>query len=82
MLCPIKFLLYITMFLFGDRVPAVRDENSYYCFADIERRREQLKACSDELEMLDFGSGGSKEDLCPAQGRAGGQLRAHRHHPA
>ena len=41
----------------------LRDENSYYCFADIERRREQLKACSDELEMLDFGSGGSKEGL-------------------
>lgn len=41
----------------------LRDENSYYCFADIERRREQLKVCSDELEMLDFGSGGSKEGL-------------------
>ena len=44
----------------------LRDENSYYCFADIERRREQLKACSDELEMLDFGSGGSSPQIAQA----------------
>ena len=41
----------------------LRDENAYYCFADIERRRELLEACDDELEVVDFGSGGSKEGL-------------------
>ena len=39
----------------------MRDENSYYCFADIERRREMLLACSDELDVVDYGSAGSKE---------------------
>ena len=39
----------------------IRDRNAYYCFADIERRREYLKACDDELDIVDFGSRGSKE---------------------
>jgi predicted O-methyltransferase YrrM len=39
----------------------LRDRNAYYCFADIERRREYLKACDDELDVVDFGSRGSKE---------------------
>lgn len=39
----------------------LRDRNAYYCFADIERRREFLKACDDELDVVDFGSQGSKE---------------------
>lgn len=39
----------------------LRDRNAYYCFADIERRRELLKACDDEIEAVDYGSGGSPE---------------------
>jgi len=39
----------------------MRDENTFYCFADIERRRAYLKACEDELDVLDFGSAGSPE---------------------
>lgn len=39
----------------------LRDRNSYYCFADIERRRELLLACVDEIEVLDYGSQGSPE---------------------
>lgn len=39
----------------------LRDRNAYYCFADIERRRELLKACDDELDVVDFGSQGSRE---------------------
>ena len=39
----------------------LRDENAYYCFADIERRRELLLACGDELEVRDYGSQGSPE---------------------
>jgi len=41
----------------------LRDENSYYCFADIERRRETLLACEDVLDVVDFGSAGSVEGL-------------------
>ena len=41
----------------------LRDENSYYCFADIERRREALMACEDVLDVVDFGSAGSVEGL-------------------
>ncbi len=37
----------------------LRDENAYYCFADIERRRELLLACQDVLDVTDFGSAGS-----------------------
>ncbi|MBQ6790958.1 MAG: class I SAM-dependent methyltransferase [Paludibacteraceae bacterium] len=39
----------------------LRDENTFYCFADIERRREQLLACPDVLDVLDFGSQGAPE---------------------
>ena len=39
----------------------LRDQNTYYCFADIERRRTMLLACEDELEVLDYGSKGAKE---------------------
>lgn len=39
----------------------MRDENAFYCFRDIERRREMLLACEDELEVVDYGSAGSKE---------------------
>lgn len=39
----------------------LRDENSYYCFADIERRRELLLSCEDTLDVVDYGSAGSKE---------------------
>lgn len=39
----------------------LRDENSYYCFVDIERRRELLLACEDTLDVVDYGSAGSKE---------------------
>lgn len=48
------YLFHIVRFL-------MRDENSYYCFADIERRREQLLACEDRLDVVDFGSRGSRE---------------------
>ena len=39
----------------------LRDPNAYYCFADIERRRELLLACTDTLEVMDYGSAGSKD---------------------
>lgn len=39
----------------------LRDENTYYCFADIERRREMLLACDDELDVVDYGSAGSPD---------------------
>ena len=41
----------------------LRDTNSYYCFADIERRRELLEACEDTLTVVDYGSSGSPEGL-------------------
>ena len=47
-------LFYIVSFL-------MRDRNSYYCFADIERRRESLLADREELDVVDYGSGGSPE---------------------
>jgi len=39
----------------------LRDTNPYYCFADIERRRELLMACEDTLDVVDYGSQGSPE---------------------
>lgn len=39
----------------------MRDENSYYCFDDIERQRERLLACEDTVEVVDYGSAGSPE---------------------
>ena len=41
----------------------LRDENTYYCFRDIERRRELLLACEDSLDVVDYGSAGSPEGL-------------------
>ena len=41
----------------------MRDQNAYYCFADIERRREMLLACDDVIDVVDFGSAGSSEGL-------------------
>ena len=37
----------------------LRDRNAYYCFPDIERRREMLTRCEDQIEVTDYGSGGS-----------------------
>ena len=37
----------------------LRDRNSYYCFADIERRRDMLLSCEDVLDVVDFGSQGA-----------------------
>ena len=42
----------------------LRDENAYYCFADIERRRESLEACEDVLDVVDYGSAGAPEGKC------------------
>ena len=39
----------------------MRDENTFYCFADIERRREMLLACEDMLDVVDYGSAGSPQ---------------------
>ena len=39
----------------------LRDENSYYCFSEIERVRRRLLACTDELDVTDYGSAGSPE---------------------
>lgn len=39
----------------------MRDENAFYCFADIERRRAYLQACDDMLDVVDYGSAGSPE---------------------
>ena len=41
----------------------LRDEDAYYCFRDIERRREFLLACEDSLDVVDYGSAGSPEGL-------------------
>lgn len=40
-----------------------RDDNAYYCFADIERRRELLESCEDTIDVVDYGSAGSPEGL-------------------
>ena len=50
------YLFYLVRFL-------MRDENTYYCFADIERRRDSLLACQDSLDVVDYGSQGSPEGL-------------------
>jgi len=39
----------------------LRDENAYYCFADIERQRQLLLQCKDILDVVDYGSQGSAE---------------------
>ena len=48
------YLFYIVRFLMHDR-------NAYYCFADIERRRESLRHSNEILNVVDFGSSGSPE---------------------
>lgn len=39
----------------------MRDENSFYCFRTIEGKRAMLKACTDEIDVMDYGSAGSPE---------------------
>ena len=39
----------------------MRDENAFYCFAEIESRRRLLLECADTLDVVDFGSQGSKD---------------------
>lgn len=39
----------------------LRDRNAYYCFSDIERRREMLLSCRDVLDYVDYGSAGTPE---------------------
>ena len=41
----------------------LRDKNAYYCFADIERRRELLLSCRDVLDCVDYGSAGTPEGM-------------------
>lgn len=41
----------------------LRDTNAYYCFADIERRRELLLYDEEVLDVVDYGSCGSKEGV-------------------
>ena len=48
------YLFHIVRFI-------LRDENPFYCFTDIERRRQMLLECEDELDVVDFGSQGSPE---------------------
>lgn len=48
------YLFYLVRFV-------LRDRNAFYCFADIERRRSLLATCQDVLDVVDYGSRGSKE---------------------
>ena len=48
------YLFYIVRML-------MRDENRYYCWDAIERRRELLKADERVLDVVDYGSAGSKQ---------------------
>ena len=48
------YLFYIVRFI-------MRDENAFYRFAEIERRRQLLLSCEDTLDVLDFGSAGSPQ---------------------
>ena len=41
----------------------MRDRNSFYCYADIERQRDLLLVCDDTLDVVDYGSAGSPEGL-------------------
>ena len=41
----------------------LRDKNRFYCFSDIERRREALLNDTRVLAVVDYGSGGSPEGL-------------------
>ncbi|MCR5050814.1 MAG: class I SAM-dependent methyltransferase [Paludibacteraceae bacterium] len=46
------YLFYIVRFL-------MHDKNTYYCFEDIERRRNTLLQNDEVLDVVDFGSAGS-----------------------
>ena len=48
------YLFYIVRML-------LRDENQYYCWSDIERRRALLLRDEREIEVVDYGSAGSPE---------------------
>lgn len=63
------YLFYLVRFL-------MRDENTYYCFADIERRRLSLLASQDTLDTVDYGSQGSPEGLHVTR-RVGDIARGH-----
>lgn len=39
----------------------MRDENRYYCWSAIERRRHLLTECRDTISVTDYGTGGSPE---------------------
>lgn len=41
----------------------MRDENRYYCWDAIERRRALLKRDTRELDVVDYGSGGSADGV-------------------
>jgi len=47
-------LFYLVRFL-------MRDKSAYYCWAEIEKKRRLLLASEEELEVVDYGSGGSRE---------------------
>ena len=49
-------LFYLVRFL-------MRDKNAYYAWSAIEKQRALLQACEDEIEVIDYGSGGAKEGL-------------------
>jgi predicted O-methyltransferase YrrM len=50
------YLFYIVHFL-------MRDKSSYYCFADIERRRDSLLLDDRMLDVVDYGSNGTQDGL-------------------
>lgn len=48
------YLFYLVRFI-------LRDENTFYSFREIERRRALMLCSEEELEVVDFGSAGSPE---------------------
>ena len=67
------YLFHIVRFI-------MRDRNSFYVFADIERQRERLLQCGDTIDVLDFGSAGSPQGtLIPR--RIGDIARTHLERP-
>ena len=50
------YLFYLVRFV-------LRDRNAYYCFRAVEQCRSLLLRCPDELDVVDYGSGGSREGL-------------------
>lgn len=67
------YLFYIVRFL-------MHDKNTYYCFQDIERRRESLLQDNEMLDVVDFGSMGSPEGK-HVQRSVSSIARAHLEHP-